>query len=483
MITRTVRAENMLTALEVIKKELGSDALITSVKQIMSGPSWQVWRKPLVEVVAVRLVEGEEPEQLMTAFSHQQDLNNRNKGSGSSDMDESLMENFEPQAIDDLLDISPELIKEKKKSVYLQNYVQDLGRAQMDVVQELPGTEKKGEKILPEKLQKSPQAKKSEFISHKKEVQIPVFEHITSDSINKKDRTEATDDEPAPKFDFSRQNQGPLPAEMGEDLHLPPLVLKTYQYLLSQNLDRLLLQKVTRRCADTLPPDALGEKKRVWDSIQKQLESVITIQPEIVESMPRVIFLIGMSGVGKTSTLAKLAAHLMVDKKKKVGWVCADTVRIGALGEARTYSEIMGIPLQVTYTPDELQNAVSLFNKEMDFTLVDTPAFNPRDEQSMIELGEKISAIPTRNTWIVLSATEKENDLQNALVKSSAFRPKGIIFSKLDATNHFSDAFHIAWKSQLPLTYFSFGSEIINNFIPASAGSLVKALFDERFMP
>jgi flagellar biosynthesis protein FlhF len=248
-------------------------------------------------------------------------------------------------------------------------------------------------------------------------------------------------------------------------------------------LDEAMLQKVTKTCAETLPPRAVQEKKRVWDFIQQQLESVIRVQKETISTMPRVIFITGTSGVGKTSSLAKLAVHLSANEGRKVGWICSDTVRIGALGEARTYTETIGIPLQVVYTADELQNAINVFLNEVEFILVDTPAYNPRKEQSIVELGEMLTAYPQRATWVVIPATAKENDLQNTLATIGPFKPRGLIVSKLDETNNFSAIYNIAWRSQIPLTYLTFGSRVINDLIPARSDLLVKAIFDERFMP
>ena len=314
----------------------------------------------------------------------------------------------------------------------------------------------------------------------KKEISKPVFERISSDQSKKV--IDLDEVEMAPLLDLPKGGRGPMPADLTMAVDLPPMILKTYQYLLRHGLDDALLQKVTQTCADTLPPRAVQDKKRVWDNIQQQLESVIRVQQETLSTMPRVIFLTGTSGVGKTSSLAKLAVHLSANGGRKVGWVCADTVRIAALGEARTYAETIGVPLQVVYTPDELQNAIKLFLNEVEFILVDTPAFNPRNEQSIVELGTMLTGYSRRSTWVVIPATAKEGDLQNTLATIGPFKPRGLIVSKLDETNNFSAAYNITWRSQLPLTYFTYGSRVINDLMPAKADLLVRAIFDERFM-
>jgi flagellar biosynthesis GTPase FlhF len=374
-----------------------------------------------------------------------------------------------PQALDETFEMVPAEAQGKRQSVYAKKY------------QNHP----------PKPIEEETEAKPDEITQktvvdlalapHKKEISKPVFEHISSDQAKK--AMDAEEVEMAPLLDLPNQGRGPMPSDLKMVMDLPPMILKTYQYLLRHGLDDALLQKVTQTCADTLPPRAVQDKKRVWDKIQQQLETVIRVQKETLSTMPRVIFLTGTSGVGKTSSLAKMAVHLSANEGKKVGWICADTVRIGALGEARTYAETIGVPLQVVYTPDELQNAITLFLNEVEFILVDTPAFNPRNEQSIVELGTMLMAYGKRSTWVVIPATAKEGDLQNTLATIGPFKPRGLIVSKLDETNNFSAAYNITWRSQLPLTYFTFGSRVINDLIPARADLLVRAIFDERFMP
>jgi flagellar biosynthesis protein FlhF len=467
MITRTVRAENMLTALEVIKKELGPEALVVSVRQIMSGPSWQVWRKPLVEVVAVRLAEGEPAEQLKAAIAQHKPV---------SAQDEKIdaavgkrVDEAQPQAADETIEILPAEETGKRQSIYAKKY------------QPVPAkiADENNEESLPAVTMKRP-VKEFTLAGHK-EITRPIFERITSDTPKK--GMEPEEVEMAPLLDIPPRGRGPMPTDLNAAMDLPPMILKTYQYLLRHGLDDSLLQRVAQTSADTLPPRAVLDKKRVWDSIQQQLESVIRVQKETLSTLPRVIFITGTSGVGKTSTLAKLAVHLSANEGRKVGWICADTIRIGALAEARTYTETIGVPLQVVYTPDELQNAIKIFLDEVEFVLVDTPAFNPRNEQSIIELGEMLSAYPRRCTWVVIPATAKESDLQNTLATIGPFKPRGLVVSKLDETNNFSAAYNIIWRSQLPLTYFTYGSHVINDLTPAKSDLLVRAIFDERFMP
>jgi flagellar biosynthesis protein FlhF len=195
----------------------------------------------------------------------------------------------------------------------------------------------------------------------------------------------------------------------------------------------------------------------------------------------RVVFIIGTSGVGKTSAIAKMVVHFTVDLRQRVGWICADTVKIGAIAEAKTYSETIGTPLRVVYSPEELGNAIENLRQEVDYIFVDTPAFNPQNEASVLEIGSILTAFPRRSTWLVIPAAAREIDLQNALGAVSPFKPRCLLLTKLDETNNFSAVYNIAWRSQLPMAYFSFGSKVMNELIPARPETLVQAIFESRF--
>ncbi len=512
MITRTIRAENMLTALEVIKKEMGSDALVVSARQIMSGPSWQVWRKPLVEVVAVKLVEGEPPELLKAAMAQHQESRPENQEDLSVDALERAAELEQPdrpfkmveEVPQDTQENIPEYTLEDKSHQTLsdKNRKQSMLAKKYQLKSDPPPLTPEEDQVLGALLEALKPARPREMEtqvgnlppqeSHreeprKKAISAPVFEHLSSGAVtNKKDEIEIEDARTGKK--------NSVPPIGGQALvvrndvittpdSFPSMVSKTSQYLIKHGLDEALVQHAAAICVDMLDAQAVQQKQSVWACMQRQLQAGIKVEEETLNNMSRVIFLVGASGTGKTSTLAKLAVHLSSDHGRKVGWVCADTVRIGSLAEARTYTETIGIPLRVAYTPEELQQSIDGFLDEVEFILVDTPAYNPRSEQSITELGEILTAHARRCTWVVVSATAKENDLQNTLAAIGPFKPRGLVVTKLDETNNYSAVYNIAWRSQLPLTYFSCGSKIVNDLMPARADLLVKAVFDERFIP
>lgn len=372
---RKFRAANMADALNTIQAELGPEALIVSVRQVPDGPAWQVWRKPVIEVVAM------------------------------------------PSA-----------------------------------VAATPTLEVRAPKPA-----------------------APSFERI--DLARRETARSAAPAAPAPK-PAARQNPTPRPARW------PAALDELRVHLSAQGLDTGLTQTVLATCAETLNPRAQDDRARVREHIQQQLEahlrawgSPALASPARPGAGPRVVCLVGPSGSGKTSMAAKLAAHHTRNLGLRVAWICADTYRAGAIAQARIYAESLRLPLRVAYTGAELAQAADA-EKDSDLILVDTPGCNPRREASLVELGELLTALPTRVTYLVAPATAKDEDLADAVSAFGAFDLKGLLLTKLDETATFGALYNLAWRSRLPLLFYSSGPGVLDTLEPASAAPLVRALLN-----
>ena len=187
----------------------------------------------------------------------------------------------------------------------------------------------------------------------------------------------------------------------------------------------------------------------------------------------------GSSGAGKTSTLAKLAGYATQKNNQQVVWICADTVRTGAIQLAHAYADPLGVPLHVVYTPAELAEAVNA-NRQADIILVDTPACNPRRKDDLVEFGALLSAVPDRAAYLVAPATTKSRDMLAATGAYSALGVNGLVFTHLDETTIFGDLYNLAWQSQLPVAYLSDGQRVLENLHPGNARRLIGLLFGEN---
>ncbi len=272
----------------------------------------------------------------------------------------------------------------------------------------------------------------------------------------------------------------------------PPLLAAAFRQLIAQGVDDEIARAATSACAENLTPRALDDELRVHAYLQQTLERGLKAQSDdtwIGENgrratrafqknggLARVLCVIGTGGAGKTASAAKLAAYHKRTLGLRVAWVCADTVRAGAIAQARAYAETLKLPLRVAYTADELAQAVAA-EADADLILVDTAGVNPRRDDQVVELGGYLTALPQRSTYLVAPATAKDGDLREALAACGPFNLTALILTKLDETGTFGSVFNLAWRSRLPLAYFAAGPNVLDDLQPAQTDRLVSALF------
>lgn len=182
---------------------------------------------------------------------------------------------------------------------------------------------------------------------------------------------------------------------------------------------------------------------------------------EVVNGKTKYIFFIGPTGVGKTTTIAKLAYSLMEQKKAKVALLAADTYRIAAVDQLRTYADIMNIPLYVIYSETELAEYKEELDK-YDVILVDTAGRSHRNKEQRDDIERLIHAVPAtaRETYLVLSATTKYRDLVKITEAYSEIAEYRLIFTKLDETSTIGNIFNIKMLTGAPLSYATNGQNV-----------------------
>uniref|UniRef100_A0A7C4PK83 SRP54-type proteins GTP-binding domain-containing protein n=1 Tax=Anaerolinea thermolimosa TaxID=229919 RepID=A0A7C4PK83_9CHLR len=173
---------------------------------------------------------------------------------------------------------------------------------------------------------------------------------------------------------------------------------------------------------------------------------------------------------------ARMAMDYRQRLGKKAAWVCADTLRTGAIGEARAYTDALDLPLRLVYTPQDLSAALAGLD-DVDLVLIDTPGYNPYREQEIVELGGLLSELPERALYLVVPANIKEGDLFCMSGALSVFGLDGVIVTKLDETSTYGGVYNFVRKSRLPLAYFTFGKAASAGLEAATSQRLVAALF------
>lgn len=196
------------------------------------------------------------------------------------------------------------------------------------------------------------------------------------------------------------------------------------------------------------------------------------------EKGPRVVFFIGPTGVGKTTTIAKLASALAVEEKKKTVLLTADTYRIAAAEQLRTYAQIMEVPFRVIYSPEEFQGALRDF-QEYDYIFVDTAGHSHQNAEQLGKMKEYLEPMggdAQIQVFLVLSATTKYKDLLKIADNYKEITDYQLIFTKLDETTTLGNLLNLKLYADTPIAYITCGQNVPSDIERFNPQKTVKQL-------
>ena len=264
---------------------------------------------------------------------------------------------------------------------------------------------------------------------------------------------------------------GILPASMaglGEPLMDASLSLQ------ESGLRAELIDRVIGATRDELTPDELKDAAIVTAAVQRHLASLIPVSGHVTRAgqrvhqatgtnRPLIIALIGPTGVGKTTTIAKLAASYALKHNAKVGFITCDTYRIAAVDQLRTYASILNIPLKVALTPQEAKQAIAELS-DCGVILVDSAGRAPQDTPRLDELAEFLTELAPDETHLVLSVGQAEEVQLQAATKFSLLKPTHLLLSKLDEAVRFGVIANVVQtvcgQASLKVSYVTTGQEV-----------------------
>lgn len=253
-----------------------------------------------------------------------------------------------------------------------------------------------------------------------------------------------------------------------------------YERLLSTDLSpalaKTLVTSLQERGITTPEPDDI---RALEPLIATWLKCSGAISPaETAEEKPKIVSLIGPTGVGKTTTIAKLAANFRLLQQRQVGLITIDTYRVAAVEQLKTYGDIIGIPVEVVVTPSALKEAISRFASK-DLILIDTAGRSPSNMMHLHELRGFLDFPHPKEVHLVLSATTNRSNLEKI---AEVFAPVGVdhlIFTKIDESASFGALVGMAQSLSLPISYLTTGQSVPDDIRMAEETAIARMLIDE----
>ncbi len=191
------------------------------------------------------------------------------------------------------------------------------------------------------------------------------------------------------------------------------------------------------------------------------------------------VVLIGPTGVGKTTTIAKLAGRLALVEKKKVGLITIDTYRIGAIEQLKTYAEIMNIPFKVVITIKEMEDAIESMS-DCDVVLIDTTGRSSKNTMQISELRAFVQKAEPDYVNMVISATTKNKDIKSILKGYSELEYGSVIITKLDETTVYGSIYNISRNANKPVSFITIGQNVPDDIKVSTKEELTRFILGEE---
>jgi len=240
---------------------------------------------------------------------------------------------------------------------------------------------------------------------------------------------------------------------------LSPAVMEFYNIMLKNGVDSIIAYKFLKKIENRATAAELT-RNQVKNLTAQLLSELIPSEKNYFSSIrQKVLALVGPTGVGKTTTIAKIAANLSLTLKKSVALITIDNFRIGAVEQLRSYAEIVSIPLRVAATPHELERVIAEC-RDFEYVFIDSMGRSQFDNDQIAELRKFLEVSPMIKVALVLSMSSNHAELSETYDKYSKLLPEYLIMTKLDETRYFGPLINLPIKKKTPLMLLSKGQNV-----------------------
>lgn len=475
---KTFRAASLQEALSIVRKEMGAEALILNTRQV-SKKRFIPWlkAKELIEVTASLAATQLEPVDVGSVSDLDQ----------SSPVDDSFVtsvndDNF-AQAISDSginplpLDTGAELPDDSSETPLTKaaDIAAELGRRHADknrLEQNLKSLEDSYDEASVD-----PARPKTEAVSIS-DVATQAAQLIAQAQGNNPNDGDVL----ASKLDSLQKMVQSLAKSTqfrGAD-EIPTELFEIYTQLIDADVEDDLARELTFALRETCEAEQLSDPAVSRGLLSEMVESELNCcNPICVEPGRRkVVALVGPTGVGKTTTIAKLAANFRLRDGIKMGLVTVDTYRIAAVEQLRTYAEIIDLPMKVVTSALEMRRALDELSG-LDLVLIDTAGRSPRDELKIQELRAMLGEAAVDEVHLVMSLTASVRSIAMTCEQFQGVNPTALILTKLDEASGMGSLLSVARQVPLPVSYLTTGQDVPEDIEPADASRISRLVLGE----
>lgn len=420
------------------KNDIGEDAIILKTEEITTGGFLGLFKKKKVKVLA----------------TSKQEIANVGDNSFEIQLEGGSLTKEERREVQMIVKETIEQFKQKSKTTeeLLEQVNKVMKKDTQNVVEEQPRVEKPKEEV---------KEQVEEPVNNVVSEKIPEVELSPNVEIDISNISTIEDSEENNVSTETVETTEEIVETVQSHNGMHPELERIISHLESQELSDNIIEKIVNKTNEVIKNTNATSKEvqqLVRENLSKILDKHITADYPINDKT-KVVYFFGPTGVGKTTTIAKLSADFTLTEKRKVGLITSDTYRIGAAEQLKTYANILNVPLEIVYSEEEMKEAFSKLS-DCDLILVDTAGRNYLNDEYLEDLNKYISPNASTEKYLVLSMTSKQKDMQKIIENFKSMNLNKVIFTKVDETTTYGPMVNTVDNHNLQFSFVTTGQNV-----------------------